>query len=103
MGTDEHVCPACGQPVATIVRRHKTLGAFVPVWGPGPCRNPKCDAYVDSAAEVEGAATERTRAVGRRAHGAHGPAGTRGVSTAKAADREAAEQAEEQAEDTADG
>ncbi|MEU6801381.1 hypothetical protein [Streptomyces neyagawaensis] len=99
MGTDEQVCPACGQPVATIVRRHKTLGAFVPVWGPGPCRNPKCDAYVDRAAEAEGAAAERTRAVGRRAHGAHGPAGTRGVRTAKAADREATEQAE----DTTDG
>jgi hypothetical protein len=97
MGTDEQVCPACGQPVATIVRRHKTLGAFVPVWGPGPCRNPKCDAYVDRAAE--GAAAERTRAVGRRAHGAHGSGGTQSVSTAKAADAEATEQGE----DTADG
>ncbi|SPF01946.1 hypothetical protein SMA5143A_2699 [Streptomyces sp. MA5143a] len=83
--------------MATIVRRHKTLGAFVPVWGPGPCRNPKCDAYVDSAAE--GGAAERTRAVGPRAHGAHGPAGTRDVRTAKTADREAVEQVE----DTADG
>ncbi|MFD8218830.1 hypothetical protein ACFV2U_35315 [Streptomyces sp. NPDC059697] len=46
MGTDEHVCPACRQPVTTVVRRHKTLGAFVPVWGPGPCRNPECEAYV---------------------------------------------------------
>ncbi|MCL6739047.1 hypothetical protein [Streptomyces neyagawaensis] len=99
MGTDEQVCPACGQPVATIVRRHKTLGAFVPVWGPGPCRNPKCDAYVDKAAEAEGAAVERTRAVGRRAHGAHGPAGTQGMRTAKTADQEATEQAE----DTTDG
>jgi hypothetical protein len=46
MGTDEHVCPACRQPVATVVRRHKTLGAFVPVWGPGPCHNPECETYV---------------------------------------------------------
>lgn len=47
MGTDEHVCPACRQPVTTIVvRRHKTLGAFVPVWGPGPCHNPECETYV---------------------------------------------------------
>ncbi|MER5920079.1 hypothetical protein [Streptomyces mirabilis] len=46
MGTDEHVCPACRQPVSTVVRRHKTLGAFVPVWGPGPCHNPECEAYV---------------------------------------------------------
>lgn len=50
MGTDEHVCPVCGQPVATVVRRHKTLGAWVPVWGPGPCRNPTCDAYADESA-----------------------------------------------------
>ncbi|MFF4353328.1 hypothetical protein [Streptomyces sp. NPDC001530] len=49
MGTDEHVCPSCGQPVATVVRRHKTLGAWVPVWGPGPCRNPKCEASVDES------------------------------------------------------
>lgn len=46
MGTDEHVCPACRQPVTTVVRRHKTLGAFVPVWGPGPCHNPECETYV---------------------------------------------------------
>ncbi|MER5533842.1 hypothetical protein [Streptomyces mirabilis] len=46
MGTDEHVCPACRQPVTTVVRRHKTLGVFVPVWGPGPCHNPECEMYV---------------------------------------------------------
>jgi hypothetical protein len=46
MGSEERVCPSCGQPVATVVRRHKTLGAFVPVWRPGPCRNPECPAYV---------------------------------------------------------
>ncbi|MGW3496425.1 hypothetical protein [Streptomyces sp. NPDC001020] len=46
MGREERVCPSCGQPVATVVRRHKTLGAFVPVWGPGPCRNPACPEYV---------------------------------------------------------
>jgi hypothetical protein len=51
MGRDEHVCPHCGQPVATVVRRHKTLGAFVPVWGPGPCRNPQCKAYVEEPEE----------------------------------------------------
>ncbi|MEU9206689.1 hypothetical protein AB0D27_01710 [Streptomyces sp. NPDC048415] len=56
MGTDEHVCPVCGQPVATVVRRHKTLGAWVPVWGPGPCRNPKCEAYAD---EADGGPRER--------------------------------------------
>ncbi|MET7620850.1 hypothetical protein [Streptomyces sp. NPDC005408] len=43
----EHVCPACGQPVTTVVKRHKTLGTFVPLWGPGPCHNPECPEYVD--------------------------------------------------------
>lgn len=66
MGTDDYVCPVCGQPVATVVRRHKTLGAFVPVWGPGPCRNPKCEAY------VEDVVAEKPRAVARRTHGTHG-------------------------------
>ncbi|MFD8737264.1 hypothetical protein ACFV06_20420 [Streptomyces sp. NPDC059618] len=46
MGTDEQVCPACGQPVATVVHRYKTLGAWVPRWGPGPCRNPDCADFV---------------------------------------------------------
>lgn len=45
MGSEEYVCPACGQPVERIVRRHKTLGAWVPVWVPGPCRNPDCPQY----------------------------------------------------------
>ncbi|MDX3058086.1 hypothetical protein PV394_23600 [Streptomyces sp. NE06-03E] len=38
----EYVCPACKQPVATVLARHKTLGIFVPHWGPGPCDNPEC-------------------------------------------------------------
>ncbi|MEU6280495.1 hypothetical protein [Streptomyces sp. NPDC047028] len=42
MGGEEHVCPVCGRPVDTVVRRHKTLGAWVPVWGPGPCHAPDC-------------------------------------------------------------
>ncbi|MFF1450610.1 hypothetical protein ACFVYF_21085 [Streptomyces sp. NPDC058274] len=53
MGTDEHVCSACGQPVATVVRRHKTLGAWVPVWGPGPCGNRACAAYAEEAESAE--------------------------------------------------
>ncbi|MFF4545308.1 hypothetical protein [Streptomyces sp. NPDC001435] len=51
MDSEEHVCPVCGQPVETVVRRHKTLGAWVPVWGPGPCHNPDCDACVDPVVE----------------------------------------------------
>jgi hypothetical protein len=88
MGTDDYVCPVCGQPVATVVRRHKTLGAFVPVWGPGPCRNPKCEAYVEDAVD---AVTEKPRAVARRTHGTHG---THAVKT----ERKAVEQAEQTVE-----
>ncbi|MFJ8052191.1 hypothetical protein [Streptomyces luteogriseus] len=51
MGSEQHVCPACGQPVETVVRRHKTLGTWVPLWVAGPCRNPECGAY-----DAEGAA-----------------------------------------------
>ncbi|MFI8072566.1 hypothetical protein ACIF85_27805 [Streptomyces sp. NPDC086033] len=47
MDSDEHVCPVCGQPVQTVVRRHKTLGAWVPVWVGGPCHNPECEANAD--------------------------------------------------------
>ncbi|ANP49370.1 hypothetical protein J2Z21_006196 [Streptomyces griseochromogenes] len=49
MDSEEHVCPACGQPVETVVGRRKTLGAWVPVWGAGPCRNPGCAAYGEQA------------------------------------------------------
>lgn len=45
MDSDEPACPVCGQPVETVVKRHKTLGAWVPVWGSGPCRNPDCARY----------------------------------------------------------
>lgn len=51
MDSEEHACPACGQPVETVVKRHKTLGAWVPVWVAGPCRNPKCEAYAEGGAE----------------------------------------------------
>ncbi|MEV5429908.1 hypothetical protein [Streptomyces sp. NPDC052701] len=56
MGSEQHVCPDCGQPVETVVRRHKTLGAWVPVWVPGPCRNPECATHADAVARsAEGA------------------------------------------------
>ncbi|MEV4332479.1 hypothetical protein AB0K02_18390 [Streptomyces sp. NPDC049597] len=51
---DEPVCPACGRPVGTVVKRHKTLGAFVPVWEPGPCRNPDCPLNVDKDGGASG-------------------------------------------------
>ncbi|MFG1669530.1 hypothetical protein [Streptomyces sp. Y7] len=50
MGSQEHVCPDCGQPVDTVVKRHKTLGAWVPTWVAGPCRNPDCATYVEEGA-----------------------------------------------------
>ena len=46
MDSSEHVCPVCGQPVETVVIRHKTLGAWVPRWVAGPCHNRACEAYV---------------------------------------------------------
>lgn len=51
MDSSERVCPECGQPVETVVKRHKTLGAWVPVWVSGPCSNPTCEAYAPRAAE----------------------------------------------------
>lgn len=45
------------------MRRHKTLGVFVPLWRPGPCKNPECRAY---EAEAE-PAHDGERTGGRRA------------------------------------
>ncbi|MFJ3302991.1 hypothetical protein ACIPSA_07715 [Streptomyces sp. NPDC086549] len=53
MDSEEHVCPVCGQPVETVVKRHKTLGAWVPRWVPGPCHNPKCPAAAEHATRQE--------------------------------------------------
>ncbi|MFF5977271.1 hypothetical protein ACFY78_00315 [Streptomyces olindensis] len=50
MGSEGHVCPSCGQPVETVVRRHKTLGAWVPRWMAGPCHNPACAACDEQGA-----------------------------------------------------
>ncbi|MEW2118035.1 hypothetical protein AB0945_23165 [Streptomyces sp. NPDC005474] len=61
MGREEYDCPVCGQPVASVVRRHKTLGAWVPTWVAGPCRNAACEAYVDPAAEGEGGSARTAR------------------------------------------
>ncbi|MEV5545284.1 hypothetical protein AB0L35_03970 [Streptomyces sp. NPDC052309] len=52
MDGKNHVCPVCGQPVETVVRRHKTLGAWVPVWVPGPCRNPDCEACSEEGVQA---------------------------------------------------
>ncbi|MFS8198726.1 hypothetical protein ACLVWQ_08555 [Streptomyces sp. CWNU-52B] len=55
MASDEPACPVCKQPVDMVVRRHKTLGVFVPVWAPGPCHNSRCASY------QEGDESEETR------------------------------------------
>ncbi|MFE9920869.1 hypothetical protein ACFYQA_04620 [Streptomyces sp. NPDC005774] len=47
MGSAESICPSCGQPAETVVRRHKTLGAWVPTWVPGPCGTSDCDKNPD--------------------------------------------------------
>lgn len=36
------MCPACGQPVGTAIKRRKVLGAWVPIWRPLPCHNTDC-------------------------------------------------------------
>lgn len=46
--------------MTTVVRRHKTLGAWVPKWVAGPCRNPECGAYVDPGAEAEPKKAEKS-------------------------------------------
>ncbi|MEU9300676.1 hypothetical protein [Streptomyces sp. NPDC048269] len=48
-GREQRMCPACGSPVDTVVRRRKSLGIFVPEWAPGPCRNPDCPRYTPPA------------------------------------------------------
>ncbi|BBC33057.1 hypothetical protein SGFS_043510 [Streptomyces graminofaciens] len=75
----------CGRPVATVVRRHKTLGAYVPVWGAGPCTNPRCEAYVDEAVQRAEAAEAKPRAVARRTHGTHATHATHGTHGAHSA------------------
>ncbi|MFI6276168.1 hypothetical protein [Streptomyces sp. NPDC050988] len=62
MTSDEYVCPVCKQAVDTVVRRHKTLGVFVPLWGAGPCRNPQCAEYEEGEAEKAEAESERVLA-----------------------------------------
>ncbi|QGV82315.1 hypothetical protein [Streptomyces ficellus] len=42
---DTYTCPACKQEVPAVATRHKTLGVFVPTWGPGACENAQCPDY----------------------------------------------------------
>ncbi|GGS27125.1 hypothetical protein GCM10010238_14670 [Streptomyces griseoviridis] len=60
MDSGEYACPVCGQPVDTVVRRHKTLGAWVPAWVPGPCRNPRCAAGPEEPGTARAAGPRET-------------------------------------------
>ncbi|MFJ7125141.1 hypothetical protein [Streptomyces sp. NPDC098101] len=42
---DVYVCQSCKQEVPAVLHRHKTLGVFVPVPGPGACQNRDCPDY----------------------------------------------------------
>lgn len=42
---DAYKCPTCHHPVPPVAHRHKSLGVYVPEWGPGPCENPECPDY----------------------------------------------------------
>ncbi|MER6911623.1 hypothetical protein ABT354_08135 [Streptomyces sp. NPDC000594] len=65
-------CPVCGEPVGTVITRRKTLGAFVPSWGPGPCRNADCTAFDLPPARAG------VRAPREAAHGSGGRSGPPG-------------------------
>ncbi|GAB1337777.1 hypothetical protein ACE1SV_43670 [Streptomyces sp. E-15] len=85
MGSEQPVCPVCGQSVETVVKRHKTLGAWVPVWGAGPCRNPDCAAGAESArSTAPGRPAAPRRSAPRRSTGP-GPAAAPGLSTRREA------------------
>lgn len=45
-------CPDCGRQVEPVItgRRH-TMGTWIPVWGPGPCRDPECPSHTRAATE----------------------------------------------------
>lgn len=70
----------------TVVKRHKTLGAWVPTWVAGPCHNLKCEARVE-----EGGATAADEgAGGAAAHGGGGKAVREAGETARETDGPAA-------------
>ncbi|MFE7648631.1 hypothetical protein [Streptomyces phaeoluteigriseus] len=74
MDREKHVCPACGQSVDTVVRRHRTPGAWVPRWAAGPCHNPDCEAYVEPGSEQHGHTEHAEHAEGTEYPGQHGRA-----------------------------
>ncbi len=59
-GPPKRICPVCEHPVHSEVKRHKTMGVYVPVWSEDPCRNPLCERYVPSPAGTEHRAPDTT-------------------------------------------
>ncbi|MBT3162610.1 hypothetical protein HTV80_05740 [Streptomyces sp. Vc74B-19] len=55
----ELLCGSCGQPVETVVTRHKTMGINVPHWRAGPCHNPDCVDYVPEMVPADTLRTEK--------------------------------------------
>jgi hypothetical protein len=78
-------CPACGQPVGTAIRRHKVLGAWVPVWEARPCHNPNCSLFgrkADGSRPTGAAPDDAEDAKGSGGAGSgEGSAGTAGTGT----------------------
>ena len=70
----EAVCPVCGHPLGTIVKRYKTLGTFVPRWIPAPCGNPDCGKHAAAGTPPAQAGREGV---------ARGPAGAHRADTAR--------------------
>ncbi|MFJ8665085.1 hypothetical protein [Streptomyces sp. NPDC093600] len=66
-------CPACGQPVGTAIKRHKVLGAWVPIWEARPCPNPDCRLF--------GRKADGSRPTGAAPDDAEGAEGSGGAGT----------------------
>ncbi|MER7516149.1 hypothetical protein [Streptomyces sp. NPDC126499] len=68
-----HSCPACGQPLQVLAKRHKVLGAWVPEWEVQPCANPECPRYEAPEGVLEAGAGPGARP--GPGGGAEGPSG----------------------------
>ncbi|WP_107054839.1 hypothetical protein [Streptomyces aureocirculatus] len=64
----EPVCTHCGRPVGTAIKRRKVLGAYVPVWGPAPCRNSECEACVVDEPQEKARAARGHKSKHKRGH-----------------------------------
>nr|WP_237545552.1 hypothetical protein [Streptomyces sp. SID1046] len=64
-GSESYACPTCKQSVPVAIHRHKTLGVFVPVWGPGACQNRDCPDFRLDPGDKRSTARERRRDTSR--------------------------------------